>query len=473
MTDKKFISRRSFIRKTALLNLAPFLGSCAGEVSSTGNTKSLSAPYDGAIKVGTGANSNRFINDAGEAIQLRGGNFSGLETTPAHFWSPGDPWGDDGGTPPWDEYAKWKPNVARLPLNAAAWLKLTCQATTGAEGSPVWEGSDLDLDPLNNYKQFIYDAVASLQAIGCYVIFDLHWCAPQVELGGTTHYLLPAGQSAFADYDTAIPFWTSMANTFGTQATPPTSANGPINNHGIMFELFNEPFMNTNGGTMTTGSGGSGSVLSADQILSQGGYSSTIINNSQGGVNFVLNKEWRVAGYTEMLTAVRNTGAENICIINGNDYTKQMNNYTTYGVTDTLPDSQIAYGWHPYPTYGSTYPSDPAYLYTNSDYPGGNGNANCVVPAENIMAAGFPVICTEDGGHGGSTATSGEPHMAWMQAWADASGASYIFWQWNNTRPYGTTDAENYLTEYAADGTTVLPIQGSGQTTYDWMVNHS
>ena len=140
---------------------------------------------------------------------------------------------------------------------------------------------------------------------------------------------------------------------------------------------------------------------------------------------------------------------------------------------------QIAFGWHPYEQY-TTKPNG-NYPYTTSpfqysgcgQYGAGTASPKCVDPANNILAAGYPVICTEDGGYGGTDATSGEPHMAFNQAWADTSGASYIFWQWNNTRQYGTTGANNYLTVYAADGKTILPIQGSGQVTYDWMVNHT
>ena len=454
-------------------------GSATATISITVNSvASTNTMYDGVIRVGTGANSNRFVNGAGNVIQLRGGNFSGLETTPAHFWSPGNPWGDDGGTPQWAAYAAWKPNIARIPLNVAAWLKLTCQATAGANGSPDWSGTDLDLDPQNNYKQFVYDAVASLQAIGCYVIFDLHWGAPKFTFASGTKYLLPAGQSAFADYDTAIPFWQSMAQTFGTQATPPTSSYGTINNNGIMFELFNEPYLNQNGYTLTDAAGG-GNPITADEALKNGGWSSAFINHSQGGTNFVINQNWRMAGYQQMLDTIRATGAQNVCIVNGNYWTQDLTAYQTYKPTDSL--NQIAFGWHPYPQY-STNPHG-NYPYTTSPYQypscgayqfgAGGASPAAVTPADNILAAGYPVICTEDGGYGGTNATSGEPHMAFVQNWADSSGASYIFWQWNNTRPYGTTDADNYLTAYAADGTTILPIQGSGQVTHDWMVNHS
>jgi len=405
---------------------------------------------------------------------MRGGNFPGMEATPSHLWSPGNPWGDQGGVPDWATYATWKPTIARIPLNAAAWLNIPVWNITGAEGSPAWDTTTgaMYLDPQGNYKQYLYDAIASLQAIGCYVILDLHWCAAKISLGGTAHYLRPEGQSPFMDYDTAIPFWDGISKTFGTNVAPPTSSYGPISNQGIMFELFNEPYLDSLGG-YTTGSGGTGSSLSYDQACHQGGYCPTTINGTQNGTNYQISAEWHIAGYADALAMIRGNGAENILIMNGNDYSKKLVAYGTYGVADTLANSQVAYGWHPYPTYGSTYPSG-SYVYSGSnDYPYGQGNANCVDPANTILRAGFPLICTEDGGYGGRNATSGEPHMAFFQNWVDSVGASYVFWQWNGTRAYGTTGTNNYATVYAADGITILPIEGEGVQTYDWMFNHA
>jgi len=440
-------------------------GSTTATISITvNNVASYNTLYDGVIQVGTGT-TNRFVNGAGEVIQLRGANMSGLETTAMHQWSPGDPWGDDGGTPRWDIYATWKPNIVRLPLCAASWLGLTVADTKGAEGSPAWD-TDYSADPGSNYQATVIAAVAAAQAIGCYVIIDLHWCAPKFTLGGVTKYLAPQGQSAFADYDTAIPFWQSIANMFGTQAMPQSG----VNNNAIMFELFNEPYMNQNGYTMTTAKGG-GTSLSADKCIGQGGWSDQFINQSQNGTNFVLAQDWRVAGHQEMLDTIRATGAQNVCIVNGNYWAQDLSGYTTYTPTDSL--NQIAYGWHPYPLYGVAYAAS-LYKYASCGaYDAGYGNANCFDPAVTIMAAGYPVICTEDGGRGGTSATNGEPHMAYVQSWADTSGASYIFWQWNNTQPYGTASDDNYLTVYASDGKTILPVQGSGQTTYNWMSNHA
>jgi hypothetical protein len=457
---------------------------------------------------------------------------TGLENTAAQGWDPANPWGDDGGTPDWATYATWKPNVVRIPLNAASWLGLTgymtasqsitfttapASGSTGGTLSAAWTlasgqypilfhgnnspytfatftngsatvswpslsgaapsttavavtwGASRSADPGNNYRAAVIAAVAAAQAIGCYVVLDLHWCNPQLTIGGESHYLMPLAQSPFADYSTAIPFWESIASYFGTQATPQTG----INNNGILFELFNEPYLNQGGGTCTNSSG---ATITPDEALKDGGNYSVTINNSQSGTNYVLPVPWKIAGYTDMLSTIRATGAQNVCIVNGNYYTQDLAGYTTYLPTDTLSSPQLACGWHCYEQYNTKpnndypYTSSPYFYPCCGSYTAGDANANSLVPANNVLAAGIPVICTEDGGFGGTEATSGEPHLNYMQQWCDTSGASHIVWQWNNTQSHGSRATQNFLTVYASDGTTVLPLQGAGEVVYDWMI---
>ena len=65
--------------------------------------------------------------------------------------------------------------------------------------------------------------VSAANAAAMYVILDLHWAAP-----GNTCPLL---QTQMADSDHSLDFWTSIAQTYKS-------------NPAVMFELFNEPFMN-------------------------------------------------------------------------------------------------------------------------------------------------------------------------------------------------------------------------------------
>lgn len=382
-------------------------------------------------------------------IQLRGGNFSGLENSVIQGFQP---WADDGGPPPWSVYATWRPNVARIPLNAASWLGLTVYPTAGAQGSPVW-GTPFLADPIGNYRASVTSAIAALRAINCYVILDLHWCAPQITLGGIPHNLAPMGQSAFADQSTAIPFWTSIAQTYGSQAGYPD----------VIFDLFNEPFLDSFGGTLSAGS--------PDLALLNGGTSNRFANNSQGGTNFDMAVNWTLAGYQSMVNTIRSTGARNVCLVNGNSYTQQLQNYTVWTPTDSL--NQIAYGWHPYPH--GTYPYTNGDVYGKTGNDAGAGTASFGQWAQAVINANKPLLITEDGGRGGTsaTATPNEPHMSFMQSWADTRAIGYVFWQWNSAQPFGTVSTDFFATAFASDGTTIVPIKGEGTTTFAWMSGHA
>ena len=230
--------------------------------------------------------------------------------------------------------------------------------------------------------------------------------------------------------------------------------------------------MNQNGGIITTGPGGTGTSLTSDQILKSGGYSNNVINVSQGGANFQITADWRVAGYQEMLDTIRATGAQNVCMVAGNYWAQDLSGYQTFMPTDSA--NQLAFSWHAYPQGGYPYANGNNYP-SCGQYSAGSHNAAAFDPANNIIAAGYPVIIGEDGGYGGTNNTANdEPHFTTMTNWVDQQpGVSYVVWQWNFTQAYGTTDGYNYLTAFASDGKTVLPLQGCGNVLYNWMANHA
>lgn len=466
----------------------------------------LMLPYTGAIAlVG-----NKFSNGAATGM-LVGANMSGMEnSTVAGFAD----WSFDGGAPDWTEYATWNPNVVRIPLNAASFLNLTCgktssqaitftatpasastggtltgnwplasgnypiafngnddPATLGAftsgntavtwaalsQASPgasavamYWHADTHDADPFGTYRASINTAILAARAIGCYVVFDLHWCRPNLTIGGVTKPLWAINQSSFADADTAIPFWEALVAWL-------ISTYGASGYSDIIFDLFNEPFLNFGPGVWRTTEGGA-TPVTADDALLVGGWGSQLVNETQSGANWRLAHPWRLAGYQEMLDAIRAAGATNICIVKGNTYSQEVGT-GAFKPTDAL--NQVAIGWHPYPH--GTYP------YSDDDVGPRIVGSEAQVLA--IIAGGTCVIGCEDGGRGGTAATDGEAHMQYMNEWSEANGVSRIIWQWNSTRSFGTASTDNFLTAFAADGTTVLPIQGAGQVVYDWMVS--
>ncbi len=416
-------------------------------------TESGSVPgltwFGGAESLALTVVGSTLVNGSGTVTQLRGANMSGLENSCVQG---NQPWADDNGVPNWTAYETWQPNAVRIPLHSGSWLGLTTYNTTGTNGTPTW-GAAVNNDPFGNYKAAVIAAAAAAQAIGCYVIFDLHWTAPQFTLGGVTHYLTCIDQQPpFANSDTDITFWTEMAQMFGTQATPQPG----VNNNAIIFELFNEPFLDSFGGTLSAGN--------YELAMRNGGTSSQFPNGSQGGTNFTIAQTWNIAGYQAMLTAIRGTGAKNICVCNGGSYAQELEHYATYLPTDTLNPAQLACGWHPYPAGGATPSTESEFPKTGND--AGGGTAAATQWANAVIATGIPVMITEDGGCFGPD-TSGEPHITFMQDWAASEGAaSYIWWQWNlvqasgtNGQFYGTTGT------YAAP----TPTQGQGQVCYNWM----
>jgi hypothetical protein len=174
-----------------------------------------------------------------------------------------------------------------------------------------------------------------------------------------------------------------------------------------------------------------------------------------------------IAGYQQVLNAIRATGATNVCIINSLTFTQSAESYPNWMPTDTLVPAQLAVGWHPYPS--GTYPYSDGNVYGQTGGDAGQNTPTFAQWYEAILADGVPVLITEDGGQGGTSASSGEPHMAYMQNWANQNGVSYFAWEWTETQTRGITETNNYTCTYAADGVTIVPIEGEGVQVYNWL----
>ena len=121
---------------------------------------------------------------------------------------------------------KWDVNAVRVPLNEACW-------NGESYVNPAYAGV--------NYQNAIKAYVHLLNANGIVAILDLHWT------DGT--YTGPSAgcssaeavcQKPMPDAAQAIPFWTSVANTFK-------------GNDAVIFDLFNEPYASR--ATSSTASG--------------------------------------------------------------------------------------------------------------------------------------------------------------------------------------------------------------------------
>lgn len=386
----------------------------SGSISS-GSGASVAAPPASSGSLSIRVLGSHFVGANGAVVQLRGVNYSGFESVAIQGWDPADPSGAQAGQaggPKWSAIQAWKANIVRIPLNEASWLGYTCTDTGGEVHNP---------DPGGNYKASVQTQVDQATAAGLYVILDLHWAAP----GNAC----PMLQTQMADNDHSIAFWTSIAGVF----------KGYPN---VLFELFNEPFLNFDftgdpWAYMMKGTGGSFS-----------GYPAT----GNTSVFQDVKQPWAIASYQAMINAVRATGATNVVLVGAVSYTQDLSGWLANRPSDPL--NQMAATWHPYPTFGTTWGTA---AYAQPNYAPG-----VFTDVQNILAAGIPVIATETGDQD-SSGTVGAPLVSNVTQWADQNGVSVIGWAWD---VWG--DANNVLIK-DVNGT---PTDGYGQVFQSWLLAH-
>ena len=318
---------------------------------------------------------------------------SGLESVAIQGWDPGNPWGSQTGdpTPNWTAIKSWGANAVRLPLNEASWLGLSCIDIGGSAGKP---GATIKADPGGNYQATVEQSVAAATAAGLYVILDLHWAAPND--GGMP--ACPTTQNPMADADHSVAFWTSVADQFKT-------------NPAVIFELFNEPFLNS---TDLVGS------TPWPDLLNGGAVEQLYFNGGAGEMNLT----WSTAGMQALLDAVRATGATNVVLTSTLAYSSQMDGWLKYKPID--PAGQLGAVWHAYPS--SQYPGQVSCVaddIINVWLPQCSALEMAAVQA--IVAAGYPVVATEFGDAIGGSA----PWASVLLPFADANGISYLGWTWD------------------------------------------
>jgi aryl-phospho-beta-D-glucosidase BglC (GH1 family) len=184
-----------------------------------------------------------------------------------------------------DTMKSWNINIVRLPINEDCWL--------GINGAPSGFSSA-------TYQSTIVNYVNMLSASGVASIIDLQWAAP-----GTT---LSNALTPMPDADHSPSFWTSVADTF--------KSNGMV-----IFDLFNEPYPDSNADS-----------TAAWTCLLNGG--------TCPGVSYAT------AGTQSLVNAIRATGATNIIMVPGVQYTNALDSWLTYKPTDPL--NNLAASWHSY-----------------------------------------------------------------------------------------------------------------------------
>jgi hypothetical protein len=201
------------------------------------------------------------------------------------------------------------------------------------------------------YRSAVKGFVQRLENHGLLVDLDLHWTAPGTQLA--------LGQQVMADADHSPTFWRKVAATFKTD-------------HAVMFELFNEPH------DITWSCWRNG-------CLTDGG--------------------WRTAGMRQLLGAVRGTGATNVVLMGGLDWSSDLSQWLSHRPAD--PAGQLAAAFHTY------------------NFSGCNTRA-CWRSTVAKVGKHVPVVMTE---FGENDCAGG--YVGPLMNWADAHGLSYLGWTWD------------------------------------------
>ncbi|PRY60013.1 cellulase family glycosylhydrolase [Glycomyces artemisiae] len=267
-----------------------------------------------------------------------------------------------------DAMKDWNIHAVRLPLNEECWL--------GLNGSPSGAA----------YQEGVKDYVDLLVANGLNVILDLHWTWGAYTTGPDWHCTDEHAtcQKPMPDVQYAPQFWAGVAETFK-------------GNDAVVFDLFNEPYPDM--------------ASDWDKTL---GWQCLRDGGTCAGIGY------EVAGMQDLVDAVRGTGATNILMVSGLEWTNDMREWLAYMPNDPLDN--IAASWHSY------------------------SFNRCVTEScwdEEIapLMQEVPVVLGEFGQD-----DCGFDYMQTLVDWADANGMGYLAWTWN---PWGCTSGAVLIKDWS------------------------
>jgi hypothetical protein len=317
---------------------------------------------------------NHLVNASGQTVVLHGVDRSGGEFACVQGWGIWDGPMDQSSI---DAMKTWGISSVRVPLNEACW---------NAESyvNPAYAGP--------TYQQAVLAYVNLLNQNGIVAILDLHWSDGTYT--GTSSNCSSAQatcQKPMPDAAQAVPFWTSVANTFK-------------GNNAVIFDLFNEPYPEWATGSATT----------AWQCWLNGGTCSGI--------------PYSVAGMQQLVNTVRSTGATNVIALGGLNYSNDLTAWLTYKPTDS--SSNLVASWHSYDSQTCS-------------------SSSCWTSQIAPVAAQAPLLVGELG-----ESDCGTGYIDSLTTWLDSQGASYLAWTWNNwdcsSAPSLISDYTGTATAYGA-----------------------
>ena len=291
--------------------------------------------------LGVHVSKNALVDPNGNPLRLRGVDHSGTEFACAQGRGIFDGPSDSASV---RAMATWKINVVRVPLNETCWL--------GINGVPAAYGGA-------NYQGAIADYVRLLNHYGLNVILELHWSAPD-----TSRAL---AQRPMPDRDHSPEFWRQVAVAFG-------------GNSSVVFDLFNEPYPDSNSDTPE-----------AWRCWRDGGTCAGL--------------DYQAAGMQELVDVVRGAGAGNVIMVGGVQYSATLTRWLSSKPID--PKNNLAASWH---VYNFSYCS----------------SRTCWDSTAAPVALAVPLVLGELGETDGGTS-----FVTALMDWMDARGGSYLAWTWN------------------------------------------
>ena len=261
----------------------------------------------------------------------------------------------------------WGMNVVRIPLWSKYWL----------HQDPS--------DPCLNYQQTVAAAVANAEAVGFYVIIDLHWNAPSLAAPEPNRDGSPNHQYDMPDVAHDLPFWQAVAAIYKDDPH-------------VIFEPYAEP-----------------------HYISW----STWLNG--GMVTSISGYAYQAIGMQALTDAIRAIAPHTLLILSGNDWGYDLSGIPTYHVKGT----NILYGTHPFNYLGKQAPN----------WPNNFGNVAHSYP---VIATEFGSYDCKTTYNTEAIHYFNQLHISWL-AWewgsgaCDGSSGPYLISDWSGTpaAPYG------------------------------------
>jgi len=308
---------------------------------------------------------NKLLNASGQQVILRGINRSGGEYACVNGTGIFDGEMDQAAI---NAMKSWGVNAVRMPLNEACW---NGESYVNSQFSGA------------NYQNAIKSEVSLMNASGLDVILDLHWTDGTANAANCSSAQAVC-QKPMPDAAQAIPFWSSVATAFK-------------GNDAVIFDLFNEPFASR-----------------ADNNNSAEGWQCWETGSPCTGINYP------VAGMQQMITAVRNAGANNVIMLGGEEFSNDLTSWLQFEPTD--PDHNLVASWH-------------SYNFNTCS------NQSCWTSQVAPVIAQVPVIAGEIGENdcaGG--------YINPLTTWLDSQNTSYLAWAWNSD--FNCSSGPGLVTDY-------------------------